>query len=78
VPIFNIPYSPDFNGIESFFSLVKAEYKALLLNKLMEEEEIDAADLITKSLSKIDRNHIKACIRKGFEELEKKFKTVNS
>ena len=53
-PIFIIPYSPDFNGIESFFSLVKAEYKALLLNKLMEEEEIDAADLITKSLSKID------------------------
>ena len=44
MPIFNIPYSPDFNGIENFFSLAKAEYKALLLNKLMEEEEIDAAD----------------------------------
>jgi transposase len=22
--IFNIPYSPDFNGIESYFSLVKS------------------------------------------------------
>ena len=30
-PIFNIPYSPDFNGIESYFSLVKASYKKLLL-----------------------------------------------
>ena len=31
IPIFNIPYSPDFNGIESYFSLVKAEYKKLVL-----------------------------------------------
>lgn len=30
-PIFNVPYSPDFNGIESYFSLVKAEYKKLFL-----------------------------------------------
>ena len=22
-PIFNMPYSPDFNGIESYFSLIK-------------------------------------------------------
>ena len=29
--IFNVPYSPDFNGIESFFSLVKAEYKKMIL-----------------------------------------------
>lgn len=29
IPIYNIPYSPDFNGIESYFSLVKGEYKNL-------------------------------------------------
>ena len=29
--IFNMPYSPDFNGIESYFSLVKAQYKKLAL-----------------------------------------------
>ena len=28
-PIYNIPYSPDFNGIESFFSLLKGGYKKL-------------------------------------------------
>ena len=26
-PIFNVPYSPQFNGIEPYFSLVKGEYK---------------------------------------------------
>lgn len=30
-PIFNVPYSPDFNGIESYFSLVKSAYKKKLL-----------------------------------------------
>ena len=29
--IFNIPYSPQFNGIESYFSILKNEYKNLLL-----------------------------------------------
>ena len=30
-PIFNVPYSPDFNGIETYFSLIKGEYKKLIL-----------------------------------------------
>ena len=30
-PIFNVPYSPAFNGIETYFSLLKGEYKNLLL-----------------------------------------------
>jgi transposase len=29
--IFNVPYSPDFNGIETYFSLLKGEYKKLIL-----------------------------------------------
>lgn len=37
-PIFNIPYSPDFNGIESYFSMVKCEYKKMLLQHLMKGE----------------------------------------
>lgn len=32
MPIFNIPYSPQFNGIESYFSLLKNEYKNLILS----------------------------------------------
>lgn len=33
--IFNVPYSPDFNGIECYFSVLKAEYKKLLLHHLI-------------------------------------------
>lgn len=30
-PIYNVPYSPDFNGIECYFALLKGEYKKLML-----------------------------------------------
>ena len=32
-PIFNAPYSPASNGIETYFSLIKGEYKKLLLER---------------------------------------------
>jgi hypothetical protein len=35
VVIYNVPYSPQFNGIESYFSLLKGEYKKLLLKYLV-------------------------------------------
>ena len=41
IPIFNIPYSPQFNGIESYFALLKAEYKKLLLQYLMKDLNFD-------------------------------------
>ena len=41
IPIYNIPYSPDFNGIESYFSLVKGGYKNLWMQLYIKEEPID-------------------------------------
>lgn len=35
VPIFNVPYSPQFNGIEAVFSMVKAAYKKQLLGNIL-------------------------------------------
>ena len=49
--IFNVPYSPDFNGIESFFSLVKGQYKNLLLQQLMSGIIPDNTKLIAQSLA---------------------------
>ena len=41
-PIFNVPYSPDFNGIETYFSLLKGEYKKLILEKLIKGIKVDS------------------------------------
>ena len=45
-PIFNVPYSPDFNGIETYFSLLKGEYKKLLLERLIKSFKEDRSRLI--------------------------------
>ena len=51
-PIYNIPYSPDFNGIESYFSLVKGEYKNLWMQLYIKEERIEPETLVRKILDK--------------------------
>ena len=35
VPIFSVTYSPQYNGIESYFFLVKQEYKKALMQRIM-------------------------------------------
>ena len=61
-PIFNIPYSPQFNGIESFFSLLKNEYKNLLLKVIMKGEVVDAVGLIKLAMTQVDGEKTKRCV----------------
>lgn len=51
-PIYNIPYSPDFNGIESYFSIVKGEYKNLWMQLYVKGETIEPEDLVRQILGK--------------------------
>ena len=53
-PIFNVPYSPDFNGIETYFSLLKGEYKKLILEKLIKGIKIDSSSMIVQSIQKVE------------------------
>ena len=49
-PIYNIPYSPDFNGIESYFSQVKGEYKKRWMQLYVNGEPIDPEAIIRQIL----------------------------
>ena len=60
--IFNIPYSPDFNGIESYFSLVKGDYKKRILQQLMKGIKVDSISLIKQSVATIDDEKTKRCV----------------
>jgi transposase len=51
--IFNVPYSPDFNGIESYFSLLKSEFKRSLLQQLLRGFRPDTQTLIKESLAAV-------------------------
>ena len=53
-PIFNVPYSPDFNGIETYFSLLKGEYKKLILERLIKGIKVDSSSMIVQSIQKVE------------------------
>jgi DDE superfamily endonuclease len=52
--IYNVPYCPQFNGIESYFSLVKAQYKKLLLHAVIKGSEIDTVSMIKTAVKNVD------------------------
>jgi len=71
VPIFNVPYSPQFNGIESYFSLLKSEYKKLILQRVMKGIPVDAVGLIKDSLKRVEDIKTKRCVRNGCDAILK-------
>lgn len=66
-PIFNVPYSPQFNGIESYFSLLKGEYKKRLMQKLLKGNKLNTVDLIKTSINQVADEKTRRCIRNGIE-----------
>ena len=63
--IFNDPYSPDFNGIETYFSLLKGEYKKLILERLIKGVKVDSQSLIVQSIQRGEYDKAKRCVAAG-------------
>ena len=53
-PIFNVPYSFEFNGIDTYFSLLKGEYKKLLLERLIKGVKVDSSSQIMQNILRFD------------------------
>ena len=62
-PIFNVGYSPEFNGIEAVFSQVKRKYNITRLNMLTNDKIFDQTTEIRKAFGKIKPEIVRACIR---------------
>ncbi len=61
--IFNVPYCPQFNGIESYFSQIKAIYKKLLLKYVIKEAHYDTMGLIKQSIESVSNENASRCVR---------------
>ena len=68
-PIFNVPYSPDFNGIETYFSLLKGEYKKIILERLIKGIKVDSSSMIVQSIQKVDQGKAKRCVARGLNRI---------
>ncbi len=76
-PIYNVPYSPVFNGIETFFSLVKAEYKNLVLQKLVKGIKPDVVATIHQSISNVEKEKVQACVTHGLKNIHETAKQLS-
>ena len=76
-PIFNVPYSPDFNGIETYFSMLKAEYKKLILEILIKGLRVETKRLILSSIERIENEKIKRSVQAGLRCISAKAQELN-
>ena len=67
--IYNVPYSPYFNGIEAYFDRVKAEYKKLILQKLVKGIRPDVVAVIHQSIANVQKEKVQACVAKAWPAL---------
>ena len=70
--IFNVPYSPDFNGIECYFSLVKAQYKKLMLQQILKGIRPDSYQLVRESLAHVEKEKAQRCVGLGLKYINLK------
>jgi transposase len=68
--IFNVPYCPQFNGIESYFSQLKATYKKLLLKCVISDAPYDTMGLIKQSIESESNENAKRCVRYALALIE--------
>ena len=58
-----MPYCPQFNGIESYFSQIKATYKKLFLGQVIKEAQYDTMSLIKQSIQSVSDENAMRCVR---------------
>lgn len=68
-PIFNVPYSPQFNGIESVFSMVKADYKRRLLRHILDRDSQRRTTMISQAVQGLEPEKIRRCVQHGLNEI---------
>jgi hypothetical protein len=76
-PVYNVPYSPEFNGIEFYWGLVKNHYKKLLLYHLMHDLPIDTVDFIVSAMKRVNKEKTTNSARHGRINVEKKFLSLS-
>jgi transposase len=65
MPIWNVPYSPEFNPIESVFSRVKFFFNKKRLNEIVNRRGFNFDRTIEASFQAITVEHCRACVRKS-------------
>jgi hypothetical protein len=69
VPIFSVPYSPQYNGIESYWFLLKQVYKKDLLHRSAKGLRLSIHDMIHGAVPEVEDSKIKRCAEGGLSQI---------
>ncbi len=69
LPIFNIPYCPQYNGIESVFSVLKEKYKRAMMEKIVKGERFRPQELIKSAIHETSPSKVANCIKHSIEDI---------
>lgn len=67
--IFNLPYSPDLNPIETYFSLIKNHYKRIKLNNIANDKKIKVIDMVSESTDLVKDEYVQNICKCGIAKL---------
>jgi transposase len=67
--IFNVPYSPHYNGIELLWRLLKGRFRVELTGKKIRGEMIDALKIVERLIRETEKREVQGCARKGWKEI---------
>ena len=64
-PIFNVPYSPQYNGIESYWFLLKQHYKKIILKLMITCTKFDPKTIIKRAIGLVESEKVLNCAKDG-------------
>ena len=53
LPVYNVSYSPEFNGIENYWAQVKKVYKGAMLERVTQDQIIDIRGAVVEAIMKV-------------------------
>ena len=68
--VWNVPYHPEFNGIEYVWSIAKSNFKKIQLQRMLSTTACTFTEGIWRSLSAVSFEQVQNCIRYGTNNLD--------
>ena len=68
--VWNVPYHPEFNGIEYVWSIAKSNFRKVQLQRMLRTSTCSFTEGIWRSLSAVSCAQVQNCIRHGTHNLD--------
>ena len=68
--VWNVPYHPEFNGIEYVWSIAKSNFRKVQLRRMLRTSTCSFTEGIWQSLSAVSCAQVQNCIRHGTHNLD--------